>query len=723
VSALETRTEGWIAGLQLAALSMRGLERSSDITGFINGLTGSHRYILDYLADEVLRKRPPGTKDFLLQTSILNRLNSSLCDAVLGRGAAEQGGNEGELPSFTPLPLDSPAFSQDTLEALEAANLFIIPLDNERRWYRYHHLFADLLRARLRQSRPDLVSELHRRASMWFEHNNLISEAIAHSLAVEDFERAAQLTEQTFFDRMSHGEDFATMLARLVALPDEIIRARPRLGIMYAWMLAITLQLDAVEPRLQDIERMAVDQLRVDLQRQITEIRAELARHQGEFAKAIELSHQVLEALPEERSITDMQTLTGSVFNLAWGYLQAGDVVTAQRWFSEALTISQAAGSIHLVLLTQRGLAQIYELRGQLRRANETYQQAIQIAAEAVQQSGQPVPATVYIQLGLGNLSREWNELDEADSLLTQGLEMGREWQIGGDTLRDGYLYQAQLKRAQGDMTGALDAIRQAQELALAYQSVPGFNDPIAACQAELTLTQAVVTGNSNYLETVEQWAESGGLQVNGSIDSLNDEFEYLVWARLLIAQNKLTPAAQLLARLLQAAEAGGRKGRVIEIWLLQALVQQAFGDIEQALTTIEHALSRAEPEGYIRLFVNESKPMEELLRRMKDKGGRVNEYVSQLLNVFREAKKIHPPSLRPGSGQVFIAQPLVDPLSERELEVLRLLGTDLSGPEIATELAVSVNTVKTHIKNIFSKLDAHSRYEAIERAKQLDLL
>ncbi len=717
VAALETRTEGWIAGLQLAALSMQG-RNAERITDFINSFTGSHRYILDYLADEVLQRRPKGTKEFLLQTSILDRLSGPLCDAVIGSPPLV-GEGLGERSS------------QSILETLEAANLFIVPLDDERRWYRYHHLFADLLRSRLETSQPDLVPTLHRRASAWYAQNDLMSEAIAHSLAAEDFDRAAQLTEQTFFDRMSRGEDFATMLARLVALPDEIIRARPRLGVMYAWMLSITLQLDAVEPRLQEVERRAGDQLLpADLQLQIAHIRAELTRHRGEFARAIELSHQVLEALPEERSMTDMQTLTGTVFNLAWGYLQAGDVVQAQHWFSEALTISQAAGSLHLILLTYRGLAQLHELQGQLHQARETYRQGLQLAAEAAQQNGQPVPAVVYVDLGLGELLREWNELDEADHYLTQGLEMGHKWQIGGDTLRDGYLSQARLKQAQGDMAGALDVIRQAQKLAPAYQSVPGFGDPIATCRARLMLIQAVSTGNAGHLEAVEQWVEARGLRAESPIHSLNDECEYLTWARLLIAQNEPDQALQLLTQLLQAAEDGGRRGRVIEIWALQALAQQALGDTDQALMTIERALSLAEPEGYIRLFVDEGRPMAKLLRQAASRGI-TPDYIGKLLAVFQNDEsgmmsdelngtKIHPSSPAPVGVS---PQPLVEPLSERELEVLCLIAAGLTNREIAETLVIALGTAKAHTASIYAKLDVRNRTQAVARARELNLL
>ena len=606
--------------------------------------------------------------------------------------------------------------SQDILEALESANLFIVALDDERRWYRYHHLFADLLSSRLEASQPDLGPILHRRASAWYEQEGLISEAIAHSLAAEDFDRAARLTEQTFFDRMSHGEDFATMLARLEALPQEIIAARPRLGIMYAWMLAITLRLDAVEPQLRSVEKRFGDELPPDHQRQIAQIRADVFRFQGQFARAIERSHIILEALPQYRSPADMQTLTGAVFNLAWGYLQAGEVVKAQTWFSEALLISQAAGSLHLILLTYRGLSQVQEMQGDLYRAAEICRQALQLADEATQQSGQPVPAAVYIQLGLGDLLREQNELDAADRHLTEGLEMGRKWQIGGDTLRDGYLFQARLKQTQGDMTGAMDVIRQAQELARSYRSVLGFDHPIAACQARLILAQATATGDMGSLETIRHWVGARGLRADGSIDSLNSEYENLVWARLLIAQNKAEQALHILTRLLQAAEAGGRNGRVIEIWILQALVQQALGDSADALTTIERALSRAETAGYVRLFVDEGEPMANLLRLAASRGIALD-YVGQLLAAFTMKKTtgLHPSSL--------ISQALTEPLSERELEVLRLIAAGLTNQAIAETLVVALGTVKAHTANIFAKLEVHNRTQAVARARQLGLL
>ncbi len=723
IAALETRTEGWIAGLQLAALSMQG-EHPNHIQRFIETFTGSHRYVVDYLIDEVLKRRPPGTRSFLLQTSILDRLSGSLCDAVCGvsRGGAEQN-SESTIREH----IEFVDAGQATLERLEEANLFLVPLDNERRWYRYHHLFAELLRNLLATSQPDLVPTLHRRASKWYAQNDLMSEAIAHSLAAGDFDQAAQLTEQTCFDRMSRGEDFATMLARLEALPEEIIRARPRLGVMYAWMLSITFQLDVVEPRLREIERMAGDQLPADLRLQIAHIRAELTRYRGDYARAIELSLQILEILPEKPSATDVQTRTGTVFNLAWAYLWAGDVTKAQRWFSEALTVSCAAGSLQLTLLALRGLSHVHELQGQLRQAADTCRQGLQIAREAAQQSRQPVTGAAYFHLGMGDLYREWNELDEAERHLVQGMEIGRKWQIGGDTLRDGYLLQARLKQAQGDMAGALDMIRHAQRLAQVYQSVPGFDLPIAACRARLMLSQAVSSADdldARHLEAIEQWGEERVLRVDDPVHSLHDEFERLVWARLLIVRNEPILALQFLAQLLQAAEGGGRMARIIEIWILQALAHQALGVTDRALLALRQALTLSEPGGYIRLFVDEGRPMEELLR-LAASLGIAPDHVRKLLAAFGTKAEDDVAATEPSPASVVPRRlsSLVEPLSKRELEVLQRIATGLTNREIAGQLSIAVSTVKTHVKNIHAKLGVRNRTQAVARARELNLL
>ena len=688
IRALEIRTEGWIVGLQLAALSMQEVppERIPD---FIQAFTGSHRYIVDYLTEEVLKRRPPGTRFFLLQTSILDRLTGPLCDAVCDSSCEADG--------------------QATLERLEEANLFLIPLDNERRWYRYHHLFAELLHNQLQATQPDMVPTLHRRASMWFEGEGLLSEAVTHSIAAKDWQLAARQILRTMIEMMGRGENYTTLLRQLEALPDEIVHASPHLAIMYAYVLAIRIQLDRVEPRLQEIESTAGDQLTTELELQIKDVRAHVAVLQNDGERALELSREVLEALPEDRADDNplqRQARMGMVFNFGHIYLFfKGSATKAEYWYAETLALCQAAGSTTLSLRAMMGLAQAQQLQGQLHLAYKTCQQGLQLAKKTEERYGQELPATAWVQVVLGDLLREWNRLDEAADYLERCIELCRLWQVG-DMLCASYLFQARVRQAHGDFTGAVESIRQAEQLPQTYRDVPWTGGPIPACRARLMLTQAVSTGDTDYLKAVEHWIQARGLRADGEIKSLSDESEYLVWVRLLIIQNKPDQALQLLARLLLAAEDGGRRGRVIEILALQALAQGALGHTKQALIPLERALYLAEPEGYIRLFVDEGGPMAKLLHQAESHGI-APDYVSQLL----AASEIKTDD-----------EGLVEPLSDRELEVLRLLSTDLSAPEIAAELVVSVNTVRTHIKHIYSKLDVHSRYEAVQRAKELGL-
>jgi LuxR family maltose regulon positive regulatory protein len=708
VAVLANRTEGWIAGLQLAALSMESLSEARR-RDFIVSLSGDDRYILDYLVEEVLDRQPAQIRTFLLQTSILDRLYGPLCDAVVERGA------EGA----------SPVSGQEILEYLEHHNLFLVPLDNRRQWYRYHHLFAELLHNQLVASRPDRTSTLHRRASEWYEQNDLLSEAIAHSLAGQDFERAAQLTERTFSDRMRRGEDFATMLARLQALPDEILRARPGLNVMYAWMLSISFQPDAAEQRLLEIERDAGDQLPSDFSLQVAQIRAEVARYRNDLDKAIALSQQVLAALPGDLSATNMQTLTAAVFNLALAYLAAGDLPHAQHWLLEARKISRAAESITLMLVAEACLAELQALEGQLDSAEETCRQALQLAQEYARQSGRVVPAAAYVHCRLGELLWQQNKLPEAERQLAQSIDLGERWQIAGDMLRDAYVCQGAVRWAQGNLSAALKSLQQAERLAQAYRSVPGYGEPIAAMRAQLLVARARASGNAEHLEAVEQWARARGLRIDGPVRSLDQEHSYLVWARLLIARDQVDQAQRLLARLLEEAEQYDRTGRAVEIRVLQALAERARGDRERALHILEQALLLAEPQGYVRTFVDEGTPMAELLRALAARRSAAGRspigagYVAKLLEALGSSEATG--GAKPErSRSLTLAS---EALTEREMEVLRLLRTELSGPEIAQELYLSVNTVKTHTKRIYGKLGAHSRYEAVERAQELGLM
>lgn len=693
ISALEHRTEGWITGLQLAALSMH---EHDDITGFINGFTGSHRYILDYLTDEVLSRQSEVVQRFLFQTSILDRLSGPLCDAVVDRGAGERK-NSGENYLSPPSPgpsaprtVGSLASSQDTLEYLEQANLFIIPLDDERRWYRYHHLLADLLRHRLRQNLPDQVSTLHRRASEWYEQNGLLTDAVDHALAAANLERAADLIEQTAWEVLTRGE-MVMLLSWLDRLPDELARSRPQLRLFHAWALALTGQLDAVEPYLPDIDTQ-------DLPGEVAAVRAYVAFLRQDVSRAIELSRHALEHLPPSNSF--MRSIMALSLGTAY-YWTMGDPVAACRTLAEAVNLSRATGNNHLILIATSTLGHAQQMQGQLHRAAGTSRQALQLVTE---QGKRPAPFAGLAHIGLAGLLYEWNDLDRAKDHALEGIELGER---GGsvDVLQggDSYLMLARVYQAQGQMDNALDLIRKAEQFAQSHDY-----DYIIALAAALRAWLWLAQGN---VTAAARWAQERELSANDELSYLR-EFEHITLARVLTAKGQAGEALSLLDRLLEAAQARERRGSVIKILTLQALAFQAQSDIDRAVSRLEQALSLAEPEGYIRIFVDEGQPMAPLLQRVLSQDIAFR-YASRLLAALKETAAPAPSA----------AQPLVEPLSERELEVLRLVAAGLSNREIAEELYLSINTIKVHTRNIYGKLNVHGRMQAVERARELGLM
>jgi len=523
-------------------------------------------------------------------------------------------------------------------------------------------------------------------------------------------------------EMMSRGEYYTTMLDRLKALPNEILHAHPHFAVSYAWLLSITLQLDEVEPRLKEVEKISGENLSAEIRLEILVIRAFLARQRKDFAKSTELSLKALSTLPEnpyDDNPLQREVRTGIVFNLGYIHLLGkGDATEAEKWFSKAISISEAASSITLILGAMDGISHCRILQGKLYQAAETYRKGMQLAGKYEQQRGQEIPAASYATIGLGNILREQNKLDEAFYHLSHGIDMSHRWQIG-DVLCKGYMYQARLKQAQGDIDGALESIRQAEQLPYTYRIVPIYGGPIAACRMHLLLMKGMSENGEfdpSYLDEIQKWADDQGFRLNGPINSLEDEYEYLVWARLLLAQNENEKSSQLLAHLLEAAEDRGRTERVIEILILQALALQSLIGEEVSLKTLKRALLLAEPEGYIRLFVDEGRPMERLLQRAESYNYSPG-YVSQLLEAFEKE------TAQMQSSPQSSAFRLIDPLSDREIEVLHLLMKDLSGLKIADKLFISLNTVKTHIKNIYSKLNVHSRSEAVELAKKLHLI
>ncbi len=701
ITALVSRTEGWIAGLQMAALSMqeaRWTKGPRDVSAFIQAFTGSDRFILDYLVEEVLDRLPPDTQRFLLQTSVLDRLTASLCDAIAARED-----------------------SQTLLVQLERANLFLIPLDTQRRWYRYHRLFADLLRKRLRQAQPDLVPDLHRRASAWCEGNGLMAEAIDHALAAEDFERAADLVEQTAEATFMRSE-VATFLGWVEALPDELVRTRPTLYFFHAWALLWSGQpLAAIEARLRDATRDA--EL---MPGRVAALQAFVASWQGQVSRAAELSRRALEDLPEDEPFLR----SVAAWNLGISYILSGNAEAGARIFGEVAEISQETGNVLGAVMTLCHLAELRMSQGQLYEARNLYLRALELATD---ERGRPLPIAGAAQIGLGELSREWNDLEAAERYLAAGIERVRQWGEAGAL--DGYIALARVRQAQGNLEGVRDVIGRAHQVASRF-------DVIALAEMFVTMYQVRLWIMQGKLEAAVRWFETQGQTVSDALSTAErlavgisppdvekgdafleyqlHRYEHVLLARLLLAQDRPDEALTLLEPQFRMIERQGwiRARRTIELQILRALAFQAKGDVAQALTTLENALSIAEPGGFVRIFADEGKPMARLLRQAASRGI-APAYVARLLTAS-DGATLADAGQKPTSPP---AQPLIEPLSERELEVLRLLSTGRSNPEIAEELFIAVSTVRSHLKNIYSKLNVHKRWDAVRRAEEFGLL
>jgi len=712
VTTLASRTEGWITGLQMAAVSAQGRE---DIAGFIRAFTGSNRYILDYLVEEVLQRQPDSVQAFLLQTAILDRLTGRLCDAVLGREAEVQG-SPGDLLASAPLLPSSSASGQEILEYLERANLFIVPLDDRREWYRYHHLFVDLLRKRMHQTQPDQGPTLHRRASEWHECNGLMALAIDHALAAGDSERAAHLIDEHAETVWGEGAQ-TTLLRWLEALPDEQVASRPRLCIFHAMVLCMAGQHRAAQLRLQAAERALgsiTDGVEVEEQGMVATVRAFIAYFQGDVPAIIQFSRQALEVLPEENTMWR----SSAAMSLGDAYRWNGDVAAANRAYAEAVTAGQAAGNVFLVLVAGIKQILIHMLLGRLRRASEMCRQQLQLMGES---GWSQTPMAGGVFAAWGDILREWNDLDAALHYAQEGCELSEQGSsVGGLGLS--YLTLLRVSLARRDVAGAEEMVQKLEKLGRESNVPVWIASGIAAWKSQSLIEQGC--GDASRLAAAAQFLQERGLGAGDDI-AYPREIEYLSLARLLIAQGKGQPdgphleeAIGLLDRLLQAAQAGGRVAWVIGILVLRAVAFQAQGDVAQAMVSLERALSLAEPEGYVRVFVDEGPAMAELLRYAASRGVAPG-YVSKLLAAFDVSEY-------GGTGEILPCprtQSLIDPLTERELEVLRLLVTHLSSSEIAQELFIAASTVRSHVKSIYGKLDVHKRRDAVQRAKELGLL
>jgi LuxR family maltose regulon positive regulatory protein len=692
VVALADRTEGWVAGLQLAALSLQGRINPA---AFIDGFSGSHRYVLDYLTEEVLDGQPDHLVRFLLETSILERLCGPLCDAVTGR-----------------------ADSQALLEQVERANLFLVPLDEVRGWWRYHHLFADLLRARLAREQPERVPELHTSAAAWSEEHGLVDDAVRHALAAGELAWVARLVEQHFEELLWRSED-ATLRRWLQALPAELVRSRPRLCLAQAYWALVGGRPEAVEPLVADAERAiaAVTEepyepsvgratsLLANVPAAITLVRAMLARNYGDAERTTAFSEQALTQLGE----ADWLLGHFARYYLAMADWLRGRLVEAEQALAGLAAEQQAASARYLAPL-YRDLGQVQHARGHLSVALRTYQNALGIASQA----GRPLPPAGIAHVGMAEICYERGELDAALDHATQAVALSR--QLGWTRqLAASLAILAWVRQAQGDRAGALAAIGEAEGVELS-PAVVGLLNPLPAVRARLALAHGEIA-------EAARWVQQRGLGADDE-PSYPREREYLVLVRVLLAQQAPERALRLLERLHALAAAQGRTGSVIEVRALQALALHAGGDQAAAQAALAEALTLGAPEGYLRVFVDEGPPMAALLRQLL--AGRrqerpsaavtaPREYLARLVDAFEQAGL-------PVRRGVVVAG-LVEPLTARELEVLQLLAAGAPNRAIAEQLVVTQETVKKHLSHLFDKLGVANRTQAVGRARELGLL
>jgi LuxR family maltose regulon positive regulatory protein len=701
IVALEERTEGWIASLQLAALSMKGRD---DRHEFIIAFSGSHRFVIDYLMDEVMLRQPENIRVFLRRTSILDRFCAPLCEAVVN----------GEMES-----------NEKILSYLERSNLFLIRLDDHRKWYRYHHLFAEFLRQRLRQEEPEHIPDLYRRASQWYETEGMVDDAIRYAVAGRDVEGATRLVDGIAAALLQRRE--CNKLVNLIQqLPSDQSHNYPMLCVWHAWALLFLGELDAVEPVLRIAESNRDKASNVPINRYADIVRACLANRMGEFHKAIDLIEQASGFMAE--ASTDQSSLIFRGAGILWlgiNHRVLGDLDRARGFFVEAASLNQQAGSIYGALAAVNQLADVAVIQGQLYHAVEIYQRGFQMAQKWMDDQGEGLRillAMSELHLGFGTVLYEINDLSGAAPHIRRAAEL---LELANDHGRfDGYKMLAYLNQAEGNYESACDLLDKA------WASPKRHSAHRSNMTEEPGLEQLRILLRRPHPEMilpsrdVARRIEPLRLRPDDEIDFSSPadyphEFDYSELARVLVAQGQAVEALPLLKRLLEAAHSMGRHGDEIRYLVLTALAYHTLEDTPTALDFLSQALTQAEPQGYVRLFVDEGQPMAELLLAAVSQNI-APEYASKLVAGFPKDRH----SLVQHDKDLAVnRQSLVEPLSEREIEVLHLMAEGYKYQQIAERLVISINTVRHHNRNIFGKLNVNSRIEAIDRARQMHLL
>jgi LuxR family maltose regulon positive regulatory protein len=673
IATFEARTEGWITGLQLVSLALQGLT-AKEIKRFTEAFTGSHFYIVDYLVEEVLSRQPEALRDFLLQTSILERMTGPLCNRVTGR-------DDGQV----------------LLRKLDQENLFLIPLDHERQWYRYHHLFADVLHSRLKSISPDSLPKLHLSAAEWYEEQELIPEAISHALGAANTDKAVALIEQNALALLMRGE-FTTLLgwiANVEASADQ----HPWICIYAAWAYTLSGKLDHVEPWLVKAEAHIAEHKLSDanLLGHKAAIRAYVSASRGDAHNAISLAQKSLDYLPGTNlMIRGVATMTLGTANRI-----KGNALEATQALEKAGQLGHQAGNLYLELGAISSLADILFDQGKLHQAYDTYHQMLRLATRP---DGSLLHAAGMAYFGLSMIVYEWGDLETAEKYAQLAIDLCKQWghiiQLAGS-----YIMQSRVFLAQGKIEDAQHALNNADNLSRTHSLVPRADSWLKAFRVRLWLAQKNV-------EAVAGWAKKySQLDLEEDFSYLR-EAEYLALARVQLAQKAFDAALTITKKLAKAAKGAGRIGSLVEIFALQALVYQAMGDTAKGLSSLERALEMGRPEKYLRVFLDEGPPMVELLKYAGSKGIE-SHYVSIILAGIRAEYNLTRVD----------DQPLIDPLSARELELLQLLADGLSNREIADRLIIAVGTVKAHTVNIYRKLNVNNRLQAVARARDLGLL
>ncbi len=673
IAALEARTEGWIAGLQLAALSLQGHDAPA---AFIQAFSGSHRYVIDYLVDEVLRHQPPDIRDFLVQTAILERLCASLCDAIL-----------------------EDANSQAVLENLERANLFLIPLDDRRQWYRYHHLFADSLRATLD---PAQQAALHRRAAEWFAAHNLPVEAVQHARATGDLAFMAAMIERAVQQPSAwSGGQLGTLVSWLDALPDAMLDAYPALMLHVSrafYLSGRIVQSERLLERAIQALQGRDDEAAHTLLAQADIYRGALAVIQGDPHRAIAWVEAGLTRLPE----TAQHARARAFDVLGTAYQHSGDVRQAERYFLQAGALAQAAGVAYLAINARCEAAQMQMLQDRLTEAAQTCEEALRV-------SSTPIPPQGLAWTFLGEIARERNELAAAEQCLQQGLALAQQGGLTDDVVMAlGFL--AWVKHNQGDVAGAQQLFAQFMRLIHTYQ-VPWLMQRAAAQQARFDLAQG-------RLDAARAWARAYQEARAAQTVAYMRDAEDLTLARVLLAEGEIRRAHAILETVIAEAQAAGRMRRVIEAQILAALAFHREGCMAEATRALRQAITAAAPERWLRLFLDEGDWLAAWLPHVRDAAPA---FVDELLTRLPSAPVAPPTSAPPPA-----ATPLPIPgetLSEREMEILRLLAEGRSNQEIGQTLYIGVGTVKWYLTHLYDKLDVSNRTQAVARARELGLL